>query len=293
MTQTSANLRRLAAALAVLCVGSAAVLPARGQLIKSSLPQTEGVGVEDMRGNPLPLGLEFTDAAGKRVTARELFDGRRPVMLVMAYYTCPLLCPLVLNKVRDSLNHIDWTMGEEFRVVTVSFDHRNTPEQARVQQDAYLLGYDRPGSADGGKLRPDAWKFLCADVQNAQGIARAVGYHYRFLPENGQFSHPSAVFFLTPTGTVNGFIENIEFKPQDVQKALKEASQGKAGSLFDRVMLTCFMYDPEKGTYVLAAQKVMKLGGAVTALSLMTFVGVMFAKGHKRAALAQGSGRDS
>lgn len=278
------HVKAACAALAVVL----ACVEVSAQLIREKLPQTEGVGVADRRGMPVPLNLAFTDSEGRRVTSAQFFDGRRPVLLVMAYYTCPLLCPLTLDHVKESLNQIDWTAGEEFRVVVASFDHRNTPQQAAVRRGATLLGYDRGGSGTNGDLRDDAWTFLCADAENAQGLAKAVGFHYRFLPENGEFSHPSAVFFLTPTGKVGGFIENLEFNPRDVRLALVEAGEGRAGSLFDRVMLTCFMYDPDRGVYVLGAKNAMKLGGAVTALALGVFLGGMFMSHHRRRPRAAG-----
>lgn len=268
------------ALLAVLTAVCGIVRSAEAQVIKTSLPETDGVGVVDRRGSQVPLDLVFTDSTGKRVTSAELFDGRRPVMLVMAYYSCPLLCTLTLEQVKETLNELQWTAGDEFRVVTVSFDHRNTPEQAAVKKATYLLGYDRQGKT--GKLAPDAWNFYCSDATNAQALSKAVGFHYRFLPENGEFSHPSAVFFLSPTGMVTGFIENIEYPSRDVKLALIEAGEGRTGSLFDRVMVTCFMYDPVRGTYVLAAKGVMKIGGAITALSLGVFIVGLFIANHRR-----------
>lgn len=266
-----------AALLATVFV--APVAPA--QVVKSSIPETEGVGVMDRRGQQVPFDLVFTDSTGQRITSKQLFDGRRPVMLVMAYYTCPLLCSLVLDHVKESINQLPWTAGEEYRVVTISFDHRNTPEQAAVKQATYLLGYEPQGVVK-SDLRPDAWQFLCADAGNAQAISKAVGFHYRFLPENGEFSHPSAVFFLSPTGTVTGFIENLRFEPRDVKLALTEAGEGKTGTLFDRIVMSCFMYDPTRGTYILAATSVMKIGGVVTVLSLGGFLAAMFIVSNRR-----------
>lgn len=277
---TTPLIHRLAA-IAAACVVSWAVVPASAQVIKDSLPQLDGVGVMDRRGQQVPFDLVFTDSDGKKITSKQLFDGRRPVMLVMAYYTCPLLCSLVLDHVKESVNQLSWTAGEEYRIVTISFDHRNSPEQAAAKKALYLLGYE-PDNSSKADLKPDAWQFLCADAANAQAISKAVGFHYRYLPENGEFSHPSAVFFLTPTGTVSGFIENLKFEPKDVKLALTEAGEGKTGSLFDRIIMTCFMYDPTKGTYVLAAKQVMKIGGALTALTLGTFIAGLFIVNHRR-----------
>lgn len=269
------------AAIAALVVSAWAARPAAAQVIKDSLPQLEGVGVLDRRGQQVPFDLVFTDSDGRKLKSKELFDGRRPVMLVMAYYTCPLLCSLVLDHVKESINQLEWTAGEEYRIVTVSFDHRNTPEQAAAKRTLYLLGYE-PDNARKTDLKPDAWQFLCADAENAQAISKAVGFHYRYLPENGEFSHPSAIFFLTPTGTVSGFIENLKFEPKDVKLALTEAGEGKTGSLFDRIIMTCFMYDPTKGTYVLAAKQVMKIGGVLTAVTLGTFIAGLFIVNQRR-----------
>jgi len=266
---------------AALLAAGVAAPTAWAQVIKSSIPQTEGVGVMDRRGQQVPFDLVFTDSTGQRITSKQLFDGRRPVMLVMAYYTCPLLCSLVLDHVKESINQLSWTAGEEYRVVTISFDHRNTPEQAAVKKATYLLGYEPQGVVK-SDLRPDAWQFLCADAANAQAISKAVGFHYRFLPENAEFSHPSAVFFLSPTGTVTGFIENLKFEPRDVKLALTEAGEGKTGTLFDRIVMSCFMYDPTRGTYVIAATNVMKIGGVVTVLSLGGFLACMFIVSNRR-----------
>jgi protein SCO1/2 len=267
--------------IAALAVMFAAALPCSAQVIKSSLPQLEGVGVMDRRGTQVPFDLVFTDSDGRKITSKQLFDGRRPVMLVMAYYTCPLLCSLVLDHVKESINQLSWTAGEDYRIVTISFDHRNTPEQAAAKKTLYLLGYE-PDNANKADLKPDAWQFLCADAENAQAISKAVGFHYRYLPENGEFSHPSAIFFLTPTGTVSGFIENLQYDPKDVKLALTQAGEGKTGTLFDRIVMSCFMYDPKQGTYVLQAMQVMKIGGIVTALTLGTFIGTMFLIHNRR-----------
>ena len=274
--RTTRRARGLAAsallAAAALSFGAQA---ASAQLLQKELPQTKGVQIADRRGQQVPPDLVFHDSNGKLITSKELFDGRRPVLLVMAYYTCPLLCPLVLDHVKDSLNNISWVAGDQFRVVTVSFDHRNTAEQAALKKQTYLLGYNH-------EVKPDAWRFLVADVDNAQGIAKAVGFHYRFLAETGEFSHPSAIFFLTPDGKVSNFIENLVFSPADVQRGLEEAAEGHTGSLFERIMLTCFMYDPERGVYKMQALATMKIGGALTAAALGVTLTALFINGRRR-----------
>jgi protein SCO1/2 len=263
----------LAAAVCCGCV----VQGASAQLIKKSadVEQLRGVGITDKRGDTLPSDLTVTDTDGNPVALGEFFDDKRPVLLVMAYYDCPMLCTLVLNGVQDALGKVNWSAGKEFRVVTISFDHTNTTQMAREKQSLYLAGYDRPNLAE------DAWTFYTADAEGARAVADAVGFGYRFLPESGEYSHPAALIFLTPDGRVHNYLENIEYDPRDVKLALLEASQGKQGSLFDRVSHFCFVYDPDKGHYVLA-MNVMRTGGLLTMILLGSFVSLMVWRGAVR-----------
>lgn len=267
---------RVLAALAASLLVMLGAAQARAQVLLKTLPGTEGVQVVDHRGEQVPLDLTFTDSSGKKIVSGELFDGKRPVILVMAYYTCPMLCPLVLDHVKTALNSLDWKLGDDYRVVTISFDHRNTAEQAALKKQMYLLGYNQD-------VKPDAWRFMVSDVANAQAICKAVGFYYRFLPESGQFAHSSAIFFLTPTGKVSNFIENLVYDPRDVQKALVEAKGGSKGtpSIFQRIATTCFLYDPERGVYSMQAMGAMKLGGALTACALAVFLAVLFINGRR------------
>ncbi len=239
------------------------------------MEQLQGVGIVERRGETLPAGLVVTDSGGDSVEVSEFFDGERPVLLVMAYYDCPMLCTLVLNALQDALNGVKWTAGDEFRVVTISFDHTNTTEMARQRQQMYLAGYDRED------ITEDAWTFHTADASTARAISDAVGFSYRYLAESGEFSHPAALIFLTPDGQVHNYLENIEYAPRDVKLALLEASQGKQGSIFDRVQHFCFVYDPDKGHYVFA-MGLMRTGGLVTMLALGSFVSLMVWRGAAR-----------
>lgn len=271
--------------LAAAVVASGLVVSgASAQLIKKSdeMEELQGVGITDKRATEVPKDLKVINTKGNEIELGSFFDGERPVLLVMAYYDCPMLCTLVLNGLQDVLNDLKWTAGEEFRVVTISFDHTNTTEMARERQTTYLSGYDRE------ELSEDAWTFYTADVQNARAISDAVGFSYRFLPDSGEFSHPAALIFLTPDGKVHNYIENIEYRARDVKLALLEASQGKQGSIFDRVQHFCFVYDPDSGQYILA-MNVMRTGGLITMLGLGSFVSLMVWRGTVRRRAAAGS----
>ncbi|HBS28821.1 MAG TPA: hypothetical protein DEB06_05085, partial [Phycisphaerales bacterium] len=238
---------------------------ARAQVLKDSLPELEGVGIVDRKGAEIPRGLVFTDDAGRSVTSDEWFDGERPVLLVLAYYDCPLLCTLTLNSVQRALNEMDWTTGVQYRVVTVSFDSRNSTEDAREKRELYLAGYAREAPADG-------WRFHTGSVEQIKALTNAVGFHYRFLAESGEFSHPSAAFFLSPDGRLHNFIEQLKFDPKEVRLALMEAADGRAGSIFDRIAHRCFPYDPRTGRHSARATGVMQVGVAAASVGVAGFV---------------------
>jgi len=256
------------ALVAAALLGAATPPRAGAQVLLDTLPQIENVGIVEHRGDAVPSSLVFTDSLGRSVTMGEFFDGKRPVMLVMAYYDCPLLCTLVLNRVQRVLRELKWTAGDEFRVVTVSFDHANTTAMAREKQAMYLLGYDR-------EVTESAWPFLTGDVRNIRALTTAVGYHYKYLPESGEFSHPAALVFLTPEGKVHNYLEKLDFTPGEVQIALAEAADGRIGTIFDRIVHYCFRYDPRTGRYTADAFNVMRIGASGCAVALAGFVVVM------------------
>lgn len=257
-------IRAVVVALA-MATSLVSVRGAGAQVLKDSLPQLEGVGIVERRGEPIPEGLQFTDSFGRSVRFKDYCDGKKPVILVMAYYDCPLLCTLVLNRVQRVLNELKWTAGADFRVVTVSFDHLNTTEQARMKQAEYLLGYNRP-------VPESAWEFLTGDVANIRALSNAVGYHYKFMVETGEFSHPAALIFLTPDGKVHNYLEKLDFTSMEVQLALAEAADGKVGTIFDRIKHFCFSYDPKTGRYTADAFTVMRVGATGCALLLAGFI---------------------
>lgn len=263
------GIRRVRPALlrAVLtaAVVSCSSIPAGAQVLKSTLPEIENVGIVEKRGEQVPPDLTFTDSFGRSVSIGEQFDGKRPVILVMAYYDCPLLCTLVLNRVQRVLNELRWTAGEDFRVLTVSFDHTNTTAHAREKQTVYLSGYNRD-------VPESSWPFWTGDVRNIRALSGAVGYHYKFLPESGEFSHPAALIFLSPDGKVHNYLEKLDFTAGEVQIALAEAADGRVGTIFDRIRHFCFRYDPKTGRYTADAFAFMRIGASACAILLGGFI---------------------
>ena len=241
---------------------------ARAQLVLDEMPGAEGVQIDDKRGTELPLDAVLMDAAGNPHRLESFFDGTRPVILVLAYYRCPVLCSMVHANLRESMNEISLKLVKDYRVVTVSFDPRDDAAAAAEHRDLYHRNLrDEPGS--------EGWLFCTTTDANAQRIADAVGFRYRYVPETGEYAHPSAIFILSPEGKLHNFIENIEYKPRDLKLALIEAAEGRVGSVFDRVFLTCFHYNPQTGKYTVVWMGVMRVVGLACVLGLGSLIGGM------------------
>jgi protein SCO1/2 len=198
------------------------------------------------------------------VALREYF-GKRPVILVPAYYECPMLCTLVLNGVVSALRALPFDAGAEFAVVTFSFNPRDTSALAAAKKATYVSEYRRPGAEEG-------WHFLVGDEESIRALTRAIGFRYVWDPAQAQYAHASGIVVLTPEGTIARYFFGVEYAPRDLRLALVEASRGKVGSLVDQLLLFCFHYDPATGRYSRLALGAVRVGGAATLLALGTFV---------------------
>ena len=167
----------------------------------------------------IPLDLNFRDETGKTVRLREYF-GEKPVILVLAYYECPMLCTQVLNGLTRSLQGMTLDVGKQFNVVTVSINPRETPELAFAKKRIYAGIYGRP-------LAEQGWHFLTGDQPSIQELARAVGFRYAFDPESGQYAHASGIMVLTPEGRLSRYFYGIQYHSRDLRLSLVEASAGK------------------------------------------------------------------
>jgi protein SCO1/2 len=230
--------------------------------------QVDGIRIDDTAGKQLPTDLQFKDQNGQDVKIGSYFDGARPVVMVMAYYNCTMLCGVVLNGITNALKEVAWNAGEAYRVVVVSIDPRDTPDAAKKKKEIYVGQYGRT-------VKPDAWTFLTGDEKNTRAFADAIGFHYRWDASQEQYAHAAGTFIVTPTGKVSRVFYGISFPPQDLRLALAEASDGHFKSAVDQLLLLCFHYDPTAGKYVIAATRLMTAGGIATVLALGLFVGRM------------------
>lgn len=238
--------------------------------------QTEGVDFEQKLGAQVPLDTPFVDATGSTVTLAELSEGRS-VVLVPAYYECPMLCSLVLNGVVSSLETLEFDADDQFEVIVFSFDPGETPELAAEAKQRYLERYDRPGAADG-------FHFLTGDEESIRAVADAIGFRYNYVPEKDQYAHSAGIVMLTPRGEVARYFYGVEYPPRDVRLALIEAADGTIGNAVDKVVLYCFQYDPKTGTYSAAILNIVRLGGVLTVAALGLFMLWSWRRGRLRTA---------
>ncbi len=244
----------LASAAVVLAAGSAAAQRAE------PLPRAlAGVGITEHLGARIPLDLQFTAEDGKPVRLSDYVNGTRPVILTLNYFRCPMLCTLMLNGLVDGLKGLSWTPGNQYEVLTVSFDPLDTPALAMLKKETYMEDLGRPGAAAG-------WHFLTGTQASIKSLTGAVGFSYRYDPEQQQYAHPTAVFLLTPDGRVSRVLYGVQYPTQTLKLALTEAGEGKLGSTGDQILLYCFHYDANAGRYVVAAGNLMRIGGAATLL---------------------------
>jgi protein SCO1/2 len=234
----------------------------------SQLPQAlREIGFDQNLDQRVPLDTRFRDEAGATVRLGDYF-GKRPVVLVFAYFDCPMLCTLVVNGLSSVLGVLSLNPGRDFEIVTVSFNPRDTPAAAAAKKASYLERYKRPGAAEG-------WHFLTGDQPAIDRLTKAAGFRYAWDADTRQFAHPSGVIVLTPDGRLARYLFGIEYGPRDLRFALVEASAGKVGSPVDSLLLYCYHYDPMTGRYGLAIMRAIRLAGAATVLALGAFIVVM------------------
>jgi protein SCO1/2 len=272
----SAIRSRLVAALAV-CV---LILPAWGQGMTQGImsppanvrpPGLKNVGIEQHLNEQIPPALTFRDETGKSVQLADYF-GKKPMILNLVYYQCPMLCGEVLSGLESALRVLKFDVGKEFDVLTVSFDPKETPEMASAKKAEYLKRYGRPGATAG-------WHFLTGSQSSIDALTKAAGFQYQYDPKSGQFAHATAIMVLTPEGKIAQYYYGVEFAPKDLRLGLVQASENKIGTVVDQVLLYCYHYDPDTGKYGAIISRVLQLSAGATILILGAFLVVMFRMG--------------
>jgi protein SCO1 len=229
------------------------------------------VTIEQRLGQKLPLDLTFLDEAGRQVTLGSYF-GSKPVLIVPVYYECPMLCNVTLNQLNRTLNALTESAGNEFDIVTVSFDPREQPPLAAAKKKNYLRSYARPSAETG-------WHFLTGQPSSIEPLMKAIGFQYEWDEKNKQFAHAAAVVVANPDGTISRYFLGVDYPPVDLRTALNIAGAGQVGAAQPAVFLYCFKYDPNTGKYGLIINRALKVSAGVTVIALL---GLFFTLNHVR-----------
>ena len=277
--------RTLASVLtAVVCAAPAAAqvgvtAPDPGHPSGSRPGLLSKIHIDQHLDTQVPLDLPFTDEHGKQVRLGDYF-GKRPVILALVYYECPMLCTQVLNGLVTALGVMNFEPGREFEVVAVSFNPREGPGLASQKKAAYLERYGRPHTAGG-------WHFLTGPETSIKALTEAVGFRYEYDDAIKQYAHGAAIEVLTPKGHISKYFYGIEYSARDLRLGLIEASDERIGTPIDDILLFCYHYDPTTGKYGAAVLRLVRLGGIATVLVFLSFLTISLRR--ERAARAAGS----
>lgn len=245
-------------------------------------PQAPGQQIEDLKdvgiteklGGQVDLNLIVKNEKGESVPLKSFFDGKHPVILSPVYFSCPGLCNFHLNGLVEALRDMDWTPGEKFHVVAFSFDSKETPEVADKKKANYLKELGKVGAESG-------MHFVTADESTVKQVTESVGFKFKWSTISNEWAHASAAIVLTPAGVISRYLGGVAFEPATVKMALNEATEGKIGSLMEKVALFCYQYDPHQSKYTLAAFRIVQLGGGLMVLILILWLGPVWFRSRK------------
>ena len=264
--------------LALPALGQSRVPPA-GEMGGKTPPPDEvnDVAVFQNLGDDLPLDVPFVDEAGRPVKLGDYFGGEKPVLLEFVYFDCPMSCPLVTSGIADASDASGWTPGEDFTIVSISVNPRDTPVDAAEAKAKALAKLDAPA-----EVTSKGWHFLTGRESDIKEVAKAAGFGYSFVPRTNDYAHAEVIVFATPTGTISRYLLGHRYAPLDFRLALAEAGEGRQGSIFDAILQTCYHWDPQAGQYTVQAMQLMKFAGALTLFTLIGIIGFLFYLERKR-----------
>ncbi len=274
---TNTTTRMLLRATSFLLAGCAAFVPAvHAQDFKAI---KEKVGFDQKLDNQVPLDLAFKDEAGQSVRLDKYLakGSNKPAILVFVYFQCPMLCTEILNSLTRTLKVVGLRPGEDFEILTVSFDEREGPDLAARKKQSYIESLGRPEAAKG-------WHFLTGTKDSIDKLCDSAGFRFMWDEQIQQFAHPGGMVVLTPEGRISKYY--FDFTPRDLRFALVEASHGKIGSLSDKFLLLCYHYDPTTGRYGLVITNVIRLLCLFSVIVLGSFVFVMLRRDARKSAHA-------
>jgi len=216
------------------------------------------VGIVEKNGDFIPLELTFTNSKGEKVVLGDIMN--KTTVLSLVYFHCPTVCKPLLGAKVDVLDRIDLVPGKDYQAITISFNEKETPDNAKNIKENFLPSFNK-------EFPEDQWHFLTGDLETIRKLTNSLGFYFRRDGED--FIHPTGLIMLSPEGKITRYFNGLKFLPFDVKLGLLEASEGKIGATISKVLLYCFSYDPEGKKYVF---DILKVTATVTIFFGLIFV---------------------
>jgi protein SCO1/2 len=237
-------------------------------------PQELGsIAFEQRIGQQIAPDLTFHDSAGADFQLGAHFNNK-PMLLVLGYYHCPMLCALINNSLIAALQELRLNLGKDFEVINVSIDPRETPTLAAARKKEYLKAYGRSQAAAG-------WHFLTADEAAIGEITRATGFHFAYDPKSNEYAHPSGIIVLTPEGKISRYFLGVNFDAAELNRAITAARNEENGSIIQRLALICYHYNPVTGKYGTLIMSILRASAVATVAALIVFVAFMVGRDRR------------
>jgi protein SCO1/2 len=235
------------------------------------LSALQDIDVVEHLGDRVPAGLSFRDSGGHLVLLDDLLHQGRPLVVTLGYYRCPMLCGLVLDGLAKALKTGGLKLGKDYTAISISIDPAEEPKLADDTQKRIL-------GTMGGDVHAEEWPFLMGDPENSRLLARTVGFRYKYDEQSRQFAHSAVAFVLTPDGVISRYLYGVDFLARDVKLSLVEASGGRVGTSFDKVLLSCYRYDPVNRKYAPFVFAFVRVGAALVFFALAGLLTVLWRK---------------
>jgi protein SCO1/2 len=249
-------------------------LPAIAQVNRETPDALQDLGINEHLGDFIPMDAKFAKSNGDSVLLGDLLEEGKPVLLNPLYYECPMLCGLVIDGVINVVDELAWKPGKEFIVISISIDPEEDAALAAKSKKNYLGQMDSTTQA--------GWHFLTGNKSQIDKVIETVGFEYKEIEETGEYAHSAAIMLLSPKGKITRYLYGISYDEFNVRSALFESADGQIGNTVDKLVMFCYQYDPDSGSYTPVAINIMKLGGLATLIILGIFLGVLWLREKRK-----------
>ena len=249
-------------------------LPVNAQVNRETPDALQDLGINEHLGDFIPLDAKFAKSNGDSVLLGDLLEEGKPVLLNPLYYECPMLCGLVIDGVINVVDELAWKPGKEFIVISISIDPEEDAALAAKSKKNYLGQMDSTTQA--------GWHFLTGNKNQIDRVIESVGFEYKEIEGTGEYAHSAAIMLLSPKGKITRYLYGISYDEFNVRSALYESADGQIGNTVDKLVMYCYQYDPDSGSYAPVAINIMKLGGLATLIILGIFLGVLWLREKRK-----------